>query len=107
MGAFKDKSDETFSSGELLLSNAHYNSSVHCFYYSCFQLVKDLLKEEYKYSDSQMNSGTNNSSSHDKIISSSKLVDMIKVLGCGIGQDFDISKLKYHRIILLSDADVD
>lgn len=46
-------------------------------------------------------------SSHDKIISSSKLVDMIKVLGCGIGQDFDISKLKYHRIILLSDADVD
>ncbi len=68
MGAFKDKSDKTFSSGELLLSNAHYNSSVHCFYYSCFQLVKDLLKEEYKYSDSQMNSGTNNSSSHDKII---------------------------------------
>lgn len=46
-------------------------------------------------------------SSHDKIIGSSKLVDMIKVLGCGIGQDFDISKLKYHRIILLSDADVD
>lgn len=73
MGAFKDKSDETFSSGELLLSNAHYNSSVHCFYYSCFQLVKDLLKEEYKYSDSQMNSGTNNSSSHDKIINQLKI----------------------------------
>lgn len=72
MGAFKDKSDKTFSSGELLLSNAHYNSSIHCFYYSCFQLIMDLLKEEYLYTDEQINSGTNSSSSHNNIINQLK-----------------------------------
>ncbi len=73
MGVFRDKSDKTFSSGELLLSNTHYNSSVHCFYYSCFQLIIDLLREEYRYTDEQISSGTNNSSSHDKIINQLKI----------------------------------
>lgn len=72
MGAFRDKSDKTFSSGELLLSRAHYNSSVHCFYYSCFQLIIDLLREEYRYTDEQINSGTNNSSSHNNVINQLK-----------------------------------
>ena len=43
----------------------------------------------------------------DKIVSSSKLIDMVRSLGCGIDTDFDMTKLKYHRIILLADADVD
>lgn len=72
MGAFRDKSDKTFSSGELLLSNTHYNSSVHCFYYSCFQLIIDLLREEYRYTDEQISSGTNNSSSHNNVINQLK-----------------------------------
>ena len=43
----------------------------------------------------------------DKIVSSDKLKDLIIALGMGIGDTFDSSKLRYHRIILMSDADVD
>lgn len=43
----------------------------------------------------------------DKIVSSDKLKDFIIALGTGIGDTFDKSKLRYHRIILMSDADVD
>lgn len=43
----------------------------------------------------------------DKILASEKLADMIRALGSGIGETFDIKKLRYHKIILMSDADVD
>jgi DNA gyrase subunit B len=43
----------------------------------------------------------------DKVISNDKLQPLIIALGTGIGETFDISKLRYHRIILMSDADVD
>ena len=43
----------------------------------------------------------------DKILVSSKILDVVKILECGIGEDFDIEKLRYHKIISLSDSDVD
>jgi DNA gyrase subunit B len=43
----------------------------------------------------------------DKIVGSDKLKDLIIALGMGIGDTFDLAKLRYHRIILMSDADVD
>ena len=43
----------------------------------------------------------------DKVLSSEKIRPLIIALGAGIGDQFDISKLRYHRICLLSDADVD
>lgn len=43
----------------------------------------------------------------DKIVSSDKLKDLIIALGMGIGDTFDLAKLRYHRIILMADADVD
>ena len=43
----------------------------------------------------------------DKIVGSDKLKDLIIALGMGIGETFDIAKLRYHRIILMADADVD
>ncbi len=42
-----------------------------------------------------------------KVIENKELADLVKVLGCGIGNDFDRKKLRYHKIILLMDADVD
>lgn len=41
----------------------------------------------------------------DKIVKSPKTQDLIKALRCGIGDSFDIDKLRYHKIVLMSDAD--
>lgn len=43
----------------------------------------------------------------DKVLSSDKLKDIINALECNIDEDFDIEKLRYHKIIIMSDADVD
>ena len=43
----------------------------------------------------------------DKVLSSDKIRPLVIALGAGIGETFDISKLRYHKICLLSDADVD
>lgn len=43
----------------------------------------------------------------DKIVGSDKLKDLIIALGMGIGETLDLTKLRYHRIILMADADVD
>ena len=43
----------------------------------------------------------------DKVYSNPSLIPIIQALGCGIGEDFDIQKLRYGKIIIMADADVD
>ncbi len=43
----------------------------------------------------------------DKVYSNLSLIPIIQALGCGIGEEFDIEKLRYGKIIIMADADVD
>ncbi len=43
----------------------------------------------------------------DRVYSNPSLIPIIQALGCGIGEDFDISRLRYGKIIIMADADVD
>ena len=43
----------------------------------------------------------------DRILNSEEIKNMITAFGTGISEDFDISKLRYHKIVIMTDADVD
>ena len=43
----------------------------------------------------------------DKVYSNQSILPIIQAIGCGIGSDFDINKLRYGKIIIMADADVD
>ena len=46
-------------------------------------------------------------STREKVYDNDKLVPVVKALGTGIGEEFDINKLRYGRVVIMADADVD
>ncbi|CAI9680444.1 HEPN domain-containing protein [Elizabethkingia anophelis] len=69
---YEDKSDKTHASAVLLNKNNHYNSSIHCYYYSCFQLLKHFLIEVCNYTEQELNDKTKDKDSHNTIITLAK-----------------------------------
>ncbi|MEG1778737.1 MAG: DNA topoisomerase (ATP-hydrolyzing) subunit B [Oscillospiraceae bacterium] len=43
----------------------------------------------------------------DKVYGNEKLMPMVTALGCGIGDELDLTKLRYHKLVIMADADVD
>ena len=43
----------------------------------------------------------------DRILSNKEIISMIQAIGTGIGEEFDASKARYHKIVIMTDADVD
>jgi len=43
----------------------------------------------------------------DKVMANQQLADLVLALGCGVRKDFDVGKLRYERVIIMTDADVD
>ena len=43
----------------------------------------------------------------DKVYGNEKLVPVVQALGCGIGEEMDVSKIRYHKVVIMADADVD
>ena len=43
----------------------------------------------------------------DKIYNNDKLAPVVQALGCGLGEEIDLNRLRYHKIIIMADADVD
>lgn len=65
---FEEKSDKTFESAELLVLNQHKNSSIHCYYYSCLQLMQHFLNNHYGYSESDIKNIGNSKESHNDLL---------------------------------------
>lgn len=43
----------------------------------------------------------------DKILQNKEIQSLVAAVGCGIGEDFDVAKARYHRVVIMTDADVD
>ncbi len=43
----------------------------------------------------------------DRVYGNEKLMPVVMALGCGIGEEFDLEKLRYHKVFIMADADVD
>jgi DNA gyrase subunit B len=43
----------------------------------------------------------------DKVLQNKEIQSLVAAVGCGIGEEFDVSKARYHRVVIMTDADVD
>ena len=47
------------------------------------------------------------SATEDKLRANQEIKDLVQALGCGMGKEFDVSKLRYEKVVIMTDADVD
>ena len=66
--SYKDKSDTSFQSGEILRDKHMYNSSIHCFYYSCIQIANHYFNKVEKLSDNEIRKKFSTPESHNQTI---------------------------------------
>ena len=69
---FEEKSDNTFESAELLVLNKRKNSSIHCYYYSCYQLLSHFLIVHCRFTEQDIRNFTRTKTSHNDVISEVK-----------------------------------
>ena len=70
---FEEKSDKTFDSAEILVNNNQKNSSIHCYYYSCLQLLNHFLNIHCRYTEKEIRDFANDKESHNKVINLVKM----------------------------------
>ncbi len=100
-----DKSENTFKSGCCLFDNNYHNSSIHCFYYSCYQLLGHYL-HALGYNKDQIEGIINNGNSHNNILTEVKkclaknkynYIEIFEILGkikkVRISADYNIPKV--------------
>ena len=72
VNTFEDKSDKSFESAELLVKNSHKNSSIHSYYYSCFQLLNHFLIVHCRFTELDIKEFSRTKESHNDVISEVK-----------------------------------
>ena len=72
VNTFEDKSDKSFESAELLVKNSHKNSSIHSYYYSCFQLLNHFLIVHCRFTERDIKEFSRTKESHNDVISEVK-----------------------------------
>jgi len=109
--SFKDKSNKTFESGEFLKDNGHFNSSIHCFYYSCIQITNHFFQVKLNLSDSDLRDLFKTEHSHNKTLQ--LIIDNIgKSKRRAIKNNFDDLKQKrvqadYRQFYLSEDDSIE
>lgn len=90
---FEEKSDKTFDSAEILVNNNQKNSSIHCYYYSCLQLLNHFLNIHCRYSEKEIRDFANDKESHNKVINLVKTkLDEKGINALGIFGDLNLLK---------------
>ena len=95
------KSEQNFSSAKVLIDNQMYNSSVHCSYYSCFQIVICIIGDDYNYKEYQewvrkkKENNSKKTGNHD--FSIHKVCELIKYSEDVAGFNNGINQLKALR----------
>ncbi|CAD0220276.1 Eukaryotic translation initiation factor 5 [Chryseobacterium sp. JV274] len=92
--SYLKKSQNTYDSGDVLRSNNMFNSSIHCYYYTCMQAMNHVFHIKENLTDSQIRDLSKTSESHNNAINR-----LVKIIGLSSRNALtvDLMKLKEKR----------